>query len=103
MSQHFATATRRSSLYQTWRWKQERKAHLTKEPYCRTCLRDNKRTLATTVDHEPPHRGDAAAFWDRSRYVSLCSRHHNIKTGHETQMRRDNRRPAEQHPGLVKA
>lgn len=78
----FATARRSSELYRTARWKRERLAHLAANPCCVDC-----RAPANTVDHEPPHRGDPAAFFDRRRYVSRCRTCHNVKTGRETRER----------------
>ena len=78
----FATARRSSNLYGTARWKLERRAFLDVFPYCRLCGE-----RASVVDHDPPHRGDIDAFWDRRRYRSLCWKHHQAKTGRETRER----------------
>lgn len=98
----FSTAQRASSLYQTKEWRQARAEHLRLEPFCRTCMAHHVRTVATTVDHEPPHRGDERAFWDRRTYVSLCAMHHNQKTGHEVAARMSRKREPEAHPGMVR-
>lgn len=77
----FATAKRTSTLYSTAQWKRARANHLRSYPYCQCGA------IANTVDHNPPHRGDAAAFFDPLRYVSMCSSCHNAKTGRETRTR----------------
>lgn len=42
---------------------------------------------ATVVDHRIPHRGNAAAFWNRGNWAALCKPHHQAKTGRETRAR----------------
>jgi len=74
----FATARRSTDLYNSPRWKRDRALHLAKHPKCHCGAK------ATVVDHDPPHRGDESAFWDRSRFNSLCWPHSNQKTGQET-------------------
>lgn len=74
----FSGAKQSSDLYNTPRWKQERAQHLAAEPMCRNCG-----APAIVVDHQRPHRGDEAAFWDRSNWVSLCRPCHDSKTGRE--------------------
>lgn len=101
MMRPFATADRSSSLYGTARWKHERAEHLALNPHCRACLNEGRIVHATVVDHDPPHRGDEVAFWDRKRFVSLCKAHHDAKTGSEVRRRASTRRPAERHPGLI--
>lgn len=78
----FATAIRSSSLYDTTRWKRERREHLALEPYCRVCGQP-----ATFVDHVIPHRGSEIVFFDRTNWQSLCRHHSNVKTGRETRGR----------------
>ena len=77
----FASAGRSSNLYATPRWKRERVAFLAVHRTCACGVR------ATVVDHEPPHRGDEAAFWDRSTWVAMCWPDHQRKTGRETRAR----------------
>jgi 5-methylcytosine-specific restriction endonuclease McrA len=77
----YATATRTSNLYSTARWKRERAAFLSTHPRC-PCG-----TPANTVDHEPPHRGNEQAFYDRARFVAMCWPCHQRKTGRETRER----------------
>jgi 5-methylcytosine-specific restriction protein A len=35
-------------------------------------------TAADLVDHVVPHKGDAQVFWDRSRWQSACTWHHDV-------------------------
>lgn len=77
----FANARRTSELYGTARWKRERAAFLRANSSC-ACS-----APAAVVDHEPPHRGDEAAFFDRSRYRAVCWPCSNRKTGRETRER----------------
>jgi 5-methylcytosine-specific restriction protein A len=66
-------------LYTT-AWSKARTAYLAKHPLCVTCLSLGQHKPATVVDHSTPHRGDQTIFWDSSRWVGLCARHHNQKT-----------------------
>ncbi|MGE0714092.1 MAG: hypothetical protein AB7P02_01510 [Alphaproteobacteria bacterium] len=36
--------------------------------------------IADTIDHHPPHKGDIAAFWDRSRWRPMTWSCHSRKT-----------------------
>jgi 5-methylcytosine-specific restriction protein A len=93
----FATATRSSNLYGTTRWRQESRAFL----LGRICVDCGK--SATITDHEPPHRGNETAFWDRSTWQSRCHSCHQAKTGREVAARRPSRqRERERHPGVLK-
>lgn len=78
----FATARRASSLYDTARWKQERKQHLAGEPYCRSCG-----AIGTFVDHIIPPRGNDSMFFERGNWQTLCRPCSNAKTGRETRER----------------
>jgi 5-methylcytosine-specific restriction protein A len=94
----FASASRSTTLYQTTRWKKESAAFL----IGKRCV-DCGATANLTTDHEPAHRGNEAAFWDKRTWVPRCRPCHNKKTGRETQARRPSRRrPAEIHPGLLR-
>lgn len=75
------------------RWRKARMSYLKRHPLCVYCMADGQRvTVATVVDHEPPHKGDMVMFWDKTTWQSLCKRCHDIKTathdggfGHATQ------------------
>lgn len=62
-------------------WRVERKRFLSAHPLCVECLKKNRLTAATVVDHIIPHRGDMELFWDRNNWQSLCKAHHDKKTG----------------------
>jgi 5-methylcytosine-specific restriction enzyme A len=47
------------------------------------CLKENRTTAATVVDHKTPHRGNQELFWDENGWQSLCTLHHNQKTASE--------------------
>ncbi len=63
------------------RWRKARKLFLRKHPLCASCMKENKLTPATVVDHIIPHRGDAKLFWDESNWQPLCKDCHDHKTG----------------------
>ena len=63
------------------RWRAARKQYLTRHPLCVECLKENKLTPATVVDHIVPHRGDQKLFWDESNWQPLCKDCHDKKTG----------------------
>jgi len=66
----------RNSLYQSDRWRRERKAFLSQKPVCVRCGKP-----ATVVDHAAGHGGDwAARFWDRTLWQPLCWPCHSRKT-----------------------
>ena len=60
-------------------WLSIRKAQLAQYPLCEDCKKENRDTLATVVDHDPPHKGD----WERfinGPFASLCKKHHDRRT-----------------------
>jgi len=57
------------------RWRTESKTFLAAHPSCADCGE-----AATVVDHDTPHGGDAAIFWDKSRWVARCKRDHDRKS-----------------------
>lgn len=59
------------------RWDRFSKRHLQLHPLCEYCLADGRANAAALVDHDLPHRGDPALFWDNS-FTSLCKRCHDI-------------------------
>ena len=61
-------------------WQKARAQHLRTNPLCVMCQELNGRvTVATVVDHVRPHRGDAALFWDRQNWQSLCTSCHSSR------------------------
>lgn len=71
-------------LYNTPRWKAERKRWLQLYPLCVVCQAAGRISAATVVDHIQPHRGDQALFWDSKNWQSLCKPCHDLKTAGET-------------------
>lgn len=61
----------------TTRWDKFAKRHLRDHPLCEYCLADGKVVAAEVVDHDLPHRGDPALFWDNT-FTSLCRRCHDV-------------------------
>ncbi|WP_371263772.1 HNH endonuclease signature motif containing protein [Paenibacillus sp. UNC496MF] len=54
-----------------------------KHPLCTRCIKENRITAATIVDHIRPHKGDKALFWDRNNWQPLCKSCHDTKTVRE--------------------
>lgn len=78
----------RSAEYHGWYslpiWtKQLRPEQLLREPFCRKCAEQSRRTKATVVDHVRPFRGDWLLFIDPRNHQSLCKHHHDQKTAQE--------------------
>src|SRR4030042_1596591 len=67
----------------TYRWHKKSRRYLGEHPLCMECLKENRTTAATVVDHKIPHRGNQELFWDESNWQSLCIYHHNQKTARE--------------------
>ena len=65
------------------RWKRYRKAFLSNHPLCEECLRNDKVTLSTVVDHIIPHKGSKMLFWAEHNHQALCETCHNKKTAGE--------------------
>lgn len=62
-------------------WRIERRRFLNVHPLCAECMKENRLTAATVVDHIVPHRGDMKLFWDRNNWQPLCKDCHDKKTG----------------------
>lgn len=63
------------------RWQRLRANYLARHPLCEECLNEGRTVMATVVDHIDPHRGDKELFYNEDNWQSLCTRHHNSKTG----------------------
>jgi 5-methylcytosine-specific restriction protein A len=81
--QRTAHGKAKHKLYNTARWRRERRIFLNNNPLCVVCLQQHGPTPATVVDHITPHDGDLALFWDQSNWQPLCKRHHDQKTARE--------------------
>lgn len=62
------------------RWRKARSRFLKANPLCVQCLKDERLTEATVVDHIIPHREDKKLFWDESNWQALCKSCHDKKT-----------------------
>jgi 5-methylcytosine-specific restriction protein A len=65
------------------RWQRARLEHLAEHPFCVDCEAEGKCVLGDQVDHNEPHRGDYALFWDRTNWRTRCASHHSRKTARE--------------------
>ena len=72
-------------LYNSTRWKHERKRFLDAHPLCECeeCKANDRTTAATMVDHKIPHNGDIKLFWNKSNWQAMSLPCHNIKTKKE--------------------
>lgn len=77
-----AHKTRDAGFYNRAQWKKVRRQQLIREPLCRECMKDNKITQATVVDHITP-RSKGGADYDDDNLQSLCKRCHDRKTARE--------------------
>jgi hypothetical protein len=50
------------SWYNAPQWRKRRRMQLLAHPLCKMCAGRGVVTVATVVDHEPPHRGEWNAF-----------------------------------------
>lgn len=64
--------------------------HLLREPFCRECARQGRRTYATDVDHIVDHKGSWVLFTDRNNLQSLCHSCHSRKTMQDRWKQRKN-------------
>jgi len=67
-------------LYQSGSYRRGRVMFLAEHPFCATCARAERTTIATELDHIIPHKGDADLFFDTSNWQGLCKRCHDRKT-----------------------
>jgi len=63
--------------YNNQRWRNLRKRFLDANPLCVKCKEMGFVTVATTVDHKKPHKGNEKMFWDESNLQGLCSHCHS--------------------------
>lgn len=59
------------------KWRAFRLAFLASNPLCVYCLKDNRITPATVVDHIIPHKGDKVIFWQHGNHQALCKQCHD--------------------------
>jgi 5-methylcytosine-specific restriction protein A len=65
------------------RWSKARVTYLRANPLCAECIKVNRLTAATVIDHIMPHKGDQGMFWDHDNWQPLCRQCHNQKTARE--------------------
>lgn len=58
-------------------WAKARAGFLLSHPWCRMCAEEGRQVKAVHVHHSVPHRGGQRLFWDKSKWVPLCTEHHN--------------------------
>ncbi len=87
----------RSETAQAWRawyklavWTRLRGLALANEPLCRMCAADAVATVADTVDHVEPHKGQWALFIDPENLQSLCASCHSSRKQRQERRGYDN-------------
>lgn len=58
-------------------WKRARAECLKNNPVCVRCLQDGRYTIADTVNHIRPHRGNWSLFIDPENHESVCKQCHD--------------------------
>jgi 5-methylcytosine-specific restriction protein A len=78
-----------AALYNTARWRRERKLFLAAHPICECadCAANGIVQEAKIVDHHVPHRGDEALFWDKNNWRAMARSCHDKKTSRELHAR----------------
>jgi 5-methylcytosine-specific restriction protein A len=66
-----------NNVYTSSRWRMLRRMFLTEHPLCVMCEQMGQATLADTVDHIIPHKGDPALTWDIKNLQALCKHCHD--------------------------
>ena len=62
------------------RWRKARRFFLRRNPLCLYCKRQGKDVLSTLIDHNPPHFGDMAKFWNVKTWTPCCTACHGFVT-----------------------
>jgi 5-methylcytosine-specific restriction protein A len=75
--------SKHKKLYNSSRWQDLRRYVLNKQPLCVECLKNNRITPATVVDHIKPHKGNKDLFYDINNLQSMCKSCHDRKTAKE--------------------
>ena len=73
----------KDKMYHTTRWRQLREYILNREPMCRLCEAEGRRTPAKVIDHKIPIQfgGDR---WSLDNLQPLCTHCDNVKTGEDS-------------------
>ena len=69
------TILTRTNAYGQRAWRKARLTHLAHSPQCTDCG-----APATEVDHDPPHDGTRATFWNTDTWFSRCKSCHSKQT-----------------------
>lgn len=67
----------------SWEWSKYSLRFRQENPLCAECLKQDRVTAATCVDHIVPHKGDMELFWNPGNHQSLCEKCHNTKSAKE--------------------
>lgn len=65
------------------KWREASRQFLRENPLCALCLKSGRIRTSEATDHIVPHKGDMAAFWDRTNWQALCKSCHDRKTAKE--------------------
>jgi 5-methylcytosine-specific restriction endonuclease McrA len=68
-----------SGIYSTYRWQKARKRYLRQRPTCVLCEQIGRTSVADTVDHIQPHKGDMTLFWSEANWQPTCKRCHDSR------------------------
>lgn len=72
-------STTMKRIYNTDQWKKTRRLYLSLHPLCEVCLKMDRITPASQVDHIQAIEDGGAPF-DMDNLMALCLRHHSRKT-----------------------
>jgi 5-methylcytosine-specific restriction protein A len=64
-------------------WRKARKWFLARNQLCIDCEAKGDLVIATDVDHNTPHNGNYALFWDETNWRARCHSCHSRKTARE--------------------
>lgn len=70
-------------LYDQQRWRKASRRFLVAHPLCIDCEAAGLIQLSAHVDHEVPHKGNVALFWDETNWRARCATCHGRKTQRE--------------------
>jgi len=70
-------------LYNSYKWRKQRRIYLNVNPLCVHCLELGIKTAATVVDHVVRYK-EGDDFFDQNNWQPLCERHHNVKSSNES-------------------
>lgn len=74
--------TETDKLYHTTNWRKLRKKYITAHPLCAECMKQNRITTGTVVDHITPVK-QGGEFLNLNNLQTLCDKCHARKSGQE--------------------